>query len=446
MTEYERKGPRERSMSGDYESDFEGSAAGDGNTTSAQPGKPGRKKNPNSQAARRDQNRIAQREFRLRKQQRIRDLEARVEILSGGKEEAIGEMRNMIKDLMAENHNLRQMLRSLASFIGEGMGGVLPKIGWEQRDFDTFLNKGETDTAWEGYQARKKGADSRPAGGPSSSMPPIATQKRPSEGDILNSRKKPRNDPADVERGHPNGFNMMGPMGSNNIFPPDSDRNAGMFGDLMGRGPSQPMFTPPSASPSSSMTYGNMSNSLDNYNNPYLGMSMNHQPVSAGGYDSAATGPSQSRVQPPPPNHDDEELDEDDPNKSEAYKLIRYHLDNYRRNPAYCLPSSLRPSSVQRTIPHQSTIDCVIHPEMRDRMILFKDKYDLVDCLIDWRRATTIHGDDVLAHSNWEVGEAFFRKYPFLTEAGTLAVANRWRKERGEPELRISDYEQNPHA
>jgi hypothetical protein len=321
----------------------------------------------------------------------IRDLEARVEILSGGKEEAIGEMRNMIKgkpvscqsmlrtilsqlceDLMAENHNLRQMLRSLATFIGEGMGGVLPKIGWEQRDFDTFLNKGETDTAWEGYQARKKGGDSRPTGGPSvvpsSSMPNITTQKRPSEGDVLNNRsKKPRNDPADIERGPPNGFNMMGPMGSgNNMFPPDSDRNAGMFGDLMGRGPSQPMFTPPSASPSSSMAYGSMPNTLDNYNNPYLGMSMNHQPASAGGYDSAATGPSQPRVQPPPPNHDDEELEDDDPNKSEAYKLIQcvarffassraqsdpcssYHLENYRRNPAYCLPSSLRPSSVQR--------------------------------------------------------------------------------------------------
>lgn len=68
-----------------------------------------------SQAARRDQNRIAQREFRLRKQQRvrchpfdvksriaqilykIRDLEARVEILSGGKDEALGEMRNILK-------------------------------------------------------------------------------------------------------------------------------------------------------------------------------------------------------------------------------------------------------------------------------------------------------------------------------------------------------------
>jgi hypothetical protein len=74
--------------------------------------------NTSSQAARRDQNRIAQREFRLRKQQRvchdlvipcpinraqllsfiqIRDLEARVEILSGGKDEALGEMRNMLK-------------------------------------------------------------------------------------------------------------------------------------------------------------------------------------------------------------------------------------------------------------------------------------------------------------------------------------------------------------
>lgn len=65
-----------------------------------------------SQAARRDQNRIAQREFRLRKQQKvgrqrvciwythsaqIRDLETRVEILSGGTDQALTEMKNMLK-------------------------------------------------------------------------------------------------------------------------------------------------------------------------------------------------------------------------------------------------------------------------------------------------------------------------------------------------------------
>ncbi|KAH9482857.1 hypothetical protein JR316_0004957 [Psilocybe cubensis] len=93
MPEGQAPQSRERSISGDVEeSDFD-SHAGDNNP----PGKPGRKKNPNSQAARRDQNRIAQREFRLRKQQRIRDLEARVEILSGGENEALGEMKNMLK-------------------------------------------------------------------------------------------------------------------------------------------------------------------------------------------------------------------------------------------------------------------------------------------------------------------------------------------------------------
>jgi len=58
---------RERSLSGDFDSDFEELHPLDDSPA----GKPGRKKNPNSQAARRDQNRIAQREFRLRKQQRV---------------------------------------------------------------------------------------------------------------------------------------------------------------------------------------------------------------------------------------------------------------------------------------------------------------------------------------------------------------------------------------
>lgn len=75
---------------------------------------------PSSQAARRDQNRIAQREFRLRKQQRvsspspipyllplkrarfqIRDLEASVEILSGGKDEALSQLRKVLKGTWA---------------------------------------------------------------------------------------------------------------------------------------------------------------------------------------------------------------------------------------------------------------------------------------------------------------------------------------------------------
>ncbi len=38
-------------------------------------------------------------------------------------------------------------------------------------------------------------------------------------------------------------------------------------------------------------------------------------------------------------------------------------------------------------------------------------RFDLVDCLLDYRNAVTIHGDDVLAHSNWEISEKWLRQY-----------------------------------
>ncbi|TFK29300.1 hypothetical protein FA15DRAFT_664224 [Coprinopsis marcescibilis] len=452
MADHQGQDPRDRSVSqsGDFDSDLDDDGSRSRSVTAGDsgnpPGKPGRKKNPNSQAARRDQNRVAQREFRLRKQQRIRDLEARVEILSGGKEEAIGEMRNMLKDLMTENQNLRQMLRNLAGFIGDGMGGVLPKLGWDVNDFNTFLNKGETDTAWEGYQRRKKqpqqGPESNAAAGPSS-----LAHKRPAEDSASSGRaKKSRND--DSDRG-PNGFSMMGQlgqssMGPGSVFSSDSER-PGMYPDMIRSGHTQQMF-PQSAGSDSSLPYAGMSNTMDGYGNgTYMGMTLN-QPMPPSNYDPTA-GASSQRPQGQSPAEELVVLD-DDPNKMEAFKLIEYHLENYKRNPNYCLPSSLRPTSLQRTIPHESVLDRLLHPELRDRVILNRGKFDLVDLLLDFRKFTTIHGDDVLAHGNWEIDEGFFRKHPYLAEANCIAASNRWRKERGESELSQNDFgsEQPPPA
>lgn len=74
---------------------------------------------------------------------------------------------------------------------------------------------------------------------------------------------------------------------------------------------------------------------------------------------------------------------------------VRYHLNNFRRNSAYCLPSSLRPTLIQRTVDHgtfpnvflcslywvlsypsvDSIIDEIPHPEIRNRMILMKGEF-----------------------------------------------------------------------
>ncbi|KAF8665614.1 hypothetical protein AX16_000070 [Volvariella volvacea WC 439] len=422
------KEPRERSVSGEIDvgtvtpnshaethctpkdSDAD-SHAGEQSNPGA--GKPGRKKNPNSQAARRDQNRIAQREFRLRKQQRIRDLEARVEILSGGKDEAMGEMRNMLKDLMAENHTLRSLLRSLAAFIGDGAGGILPKLGWEMSDFNNFVNRSETDTAWEGYQRRKKLAAQSPTA--ASSIPPTSSSKRNREDEAPATMKKARTEP-ETEANH--NYPLLVPMtqplppsAGNNVFAPAS-RQA-IYPDIMRNTSNSPMYMHPTSNASPVSQYGVSSSSMAGYPTSYVSSvmdqtipSMSYNPTS-----NPSIGAQQQHIVPNNALPSERLEEEDDSNKHEAYKLIHYHLDNYKRNSKYCLPSSLRPTLVQKTISHESVIDSIIHPELRDRMILLRDRYDLVDCLMEYRQSVTIHGEDVLAHANWEIGEKWLRQY-----------------------------------
>ncbi|KAI0939474.1 hypothetical protein AcV5_000885 [Taiwanofungus camphoratus] len=439
---------RARSVSGDIEvSDSSDIGSPHEAGSSSQPGKPGRKKNPNSQAARRDQNRIAQREFRLRKQQRIRDLEASVEILSGGKDEALSHLRSILKDLMHENQVLRDLLRSLSAFIGEGAGGFLSKLGWNMNDFDNFINKSKTDTSWESYQRHKQTENT--AGSTASGSGSTAGQKRPSEDDdplgIRPKRARGLSETnGDGEHGDSFGSSLLMPLnasgsavGSNGLYPSSSRpaHDAALFNELTRLSSGSPMFIPPSSPPNTSGPYPapGSSNVGSSYQSSYM---------------SPHTG-----VTPTPHAPSDEEVD---PKKHEAYKLITYHLDNYKRNSQYCLPSSLRPTLVQRTVPHESVIDVILHPELRDRMILLRGmaiaqgmispvyfllgRYDLVDCLHDYRDAVTIHGDDVLAHVNWEISETWLRRYKFLVDQATLNTTNRWRRERGEPELMVGDF------
>ncbi|THH10252.1 hypothetical protein EW146_g8439 [Bondarzewia mesenterica] len=461
------KSGRDRSVSGEIEESELGSPQENerGTSQDASSGKPGRKKNPkcailslpdrayvhlltstlpdSSQAARRDQNRIAQREFRLRKQQRIRDLEARVEILSGGKDEAVSEMRNILRDLMAENQVLRNLLRSLSSFIGDGAGGLLPKLGWSLQDFESFINRSETDTAWEGFQSRKqRGTAANPN-----------TRKRTSEDDGLSSTaKKPRAPGERDEGGRPDSFPIIMPLNavpsSSNIYSTTgrpSHENS-LLSDLM-RGPNgSPMFAGRPSSPASPQ-YGASSSQVppsgSNYQPPYLApLNMNvegsMQPMSFVTNTAGSASVQQPRMQQQnlPPM---DEGEGPDPKNEEAQKLISYHLDNYKRNSSYCLPASLRPTLVQRTVPHESVIDRIPHPELRDRLILLRGSFNLVDCIHDYALSVTVHGDDVLAHSNWEIGEKWLRQYGYLLEQNTLGICNRWRRERGQPELRLSE-------
>ncbi|KAF9649631.1 hypothetical protein BDM02DRAFT_3142281 [Thelephora ganbajun] len=414
------KEARNRSESQEQDENYPSSDEGQGTSAA----KPGRKKNPNSQAARRDQNRIAQREFRLRKQQRIRDLEASVEILSGGKDAALAEMREILKDLMAENHTLRGLLRSLSAFIGEGAGGVLPKLGWSLNDFEDYVNRAETDTAWESFQKHKHERQSAQPEA-STSQPATNTRKRPVDDPNSNRHKRQRSMTADEE--HSNEFPALGSS---------VPANGNTFNDLLRTNTNaSPMFMTPqsAASQPAYSASGSTSSFLHG-----LGL---ESPV------NGPTDPVSLSLPPPRVNQNlttvaesPEENETFDPKVEEAGKLIAYHLDNYKRVNTYCLPASLRPTLLQRTMPHESIIDAVLHPEIRDRMIMFRGRYDLVDCLHDYRLSVKVHGDEILNHANWEISEKWLRGYNLLVDTQTIEVVNRWRRERGDPELRVAEF------
>ncbi|KAG2077595.1 hypothetical protein BDR04DRAFT_1227368 [Suillus decipiens] len=415
--------------------------------------KPGRKKNPNSQAARRDQNRIAQREFRLRKQQRIRDLEARVELLSASQDEALTDCRAILRDLMAENHVLRGLLKSVSGFIGDGAGGLLVKLGWDMADFDSFVNKAETDTAWESFQSRKHSLKTSQTSNAMSSMigTPSNTGKRPSDDDSgPGLAKKARGMSNSEQNGDRRGsYSVMLPMSSvvppaNSLYPPPPPQGRSpqdnMFSDLMQSGNS-PVFV--STTTSSTPSHYTASAEFQPYV-PHMNINV-EQRLGAISYPADKTNAAVPPLQRVPPQNssteepDDHDLELRDPKKIEAMKLIKYHLDNFMRNSAYCLPASLRPTLVQRTINHESVIDRIIYPELRDRIILLRGQFSLADCLFDYKKAIKLHGDDVLSQHNWELAEWWLRKYSYLIDKVTLNVCNRWRRERGEPDLSPSD-------
>ena len=158
-----------------------------------------------------------------------------------------------MRDLMQENQVLRGLLRSLSGFIGDGAGGILPKMGWDLNDFNAFINRSETDTAWESYQRHKREQQHAQAAGPSSN------KRSTTDDDVNGARKRARVPTADDDR---DGYSLLVPMNpsvppvpAGGLYPAQNNAPQGLLNELL-RGPSgSPMFVPPTSPPTSSSQY-----------------------------------------------------------------------------------------------------------------------------------------------------------------------------------------------
>lgn len=108
-------------------------------------------------------------------------------------------------------------------------------------------------------------------------------------------------------------------------------------------------------------------------------------------------------------------------------------------------PASLRPTAIQRTIPHHPWIDLFPIPQMRDNMLLAGDSYDeyelcndLVDfCDVPNEKTGLIVWGEPWDPSGWEMSESFLSRWRWVVNGcvGLLASTNYWRAQRGEREL-----------
>lgn len=71
----------------------------------------------------------------------------------------------LIRNLLKENKDLRSMLKSMASFVGEGLGSCLPRLGLNNDQLEAILNRADSDTAYEAFvsfKANKELMESNP--------------------------------------------------------------------------------------------------------------------------------------------------------------------------------------------------------------------------------------------------------------------------------------------
>lgn len=113
------------------------------------------------------------------------------------------------------------------------------------------------------------------------------------------------------------------------------------------------------------------------------------------------------------------------------------------------LPESLRPTALQRLVPHHPWLDFFPFPEMRDRLIVaatagYLDEDELCrDLMAFWDTrnsgATLVVWGVPWDPWNWEVTEAFLAKWRWVVVGigGLRRSTNYWRGMRGEGGLRF---------
>ena len=219
---------------------------------------------------------------------------------------------------------------------------MIQKLGFEMHEWTAFLDKAETDTAWDSFQSRRQSKKTTQSSNAMSSMlgPQSGPSKRPLEDDGSNGNqtKKSRTLSGDPSMERSDSYHLLMPM--NSAVPPPHPSAPSMypstarspqeniFSDVLRNGhANSPVFMAPTptgtpahyTAPSTSSTYSSYM--------PPIGIGVD-QGMNSLPYPHNKNVASQQRILPRQNDEPDDEegslLELRDPKTTEAFKLIKY--------------------------------------------------------------------------------------------------------------------------
>ncbi|KAF4468119.1 hypothetical protein FALBO_4994 [Fusarium albosuccineum] len=108
--------------------------------------------------------------------------------------------------------------------------------------------------------------------------------------------------------------------------------------------------------------------------------------------------------------------------------------------PDASVPSPLKPTNLQKTVPHPSFVDVIPFPGVRNRILRSLAVIDLEKFTTDLTEgAFKVWGSTPWDGTSWEVSEAFAKRWWFLVDEQLLSATNFWRRQRLEPAIAASD-------
>ncbi|ORZ12620.1 hypothetical protein BCR42DRAFT_355714 [Absidia repens] len=348
--------------------------------------KPGRRPNPASPAHRKEQNRAAQRAFRERKERRLHDLETTIRAIQEQHHSTAKELKKtkkQLEEVKSENWYIKGVMLTLQFMCMLHNIGIPPHSPYLSEETIAEMAKTHPHST-EAYITAYTSHNN--------------DMKQELNADISNQSVSSPND---------------------NLYNSNSNNN----NNNSSRSNSNSISTPSPPLPNDEMDPTMATKDEDSGHHERQGYTSSTEPIFK-----------QEDIERKMKDTDDDDDNDAEDSSSTTSAIQHIHLQLRIQSSFSDMSNTPQPSErlqmtpLQRAVAHDARIDLIPCPQMRDRLIIFRDQMDYDRCFSMLLDSAVFHGGDPTLSKNWELPHSFYGDYWFLCSKYDMETEARWRQ------------------